>query len=156
MDDSLDSEIRAVLGGCAGLDAWSKIELGPRPEEPRAAELWLQHAAGFVIFKDAWEYAVAKIPAGLSSEARTAALQAVDDAVYGMMMIADGVSGSMHNDAHEVRVRLRAELLHYDDAKTDELIESLDLFDGDGVCMGFHFWREGDFGSSPVAAPRQN
>lgn len=32
------------------------------------------------------------------------------------------------------------------------IIEQMDLRDGDGVCMGFHSWKEGNFGTDPVAA----
>ena len=35
------------------------------PTEPRARELWLQHAAGFIIFEDVRRYAMERIdPAG--------------------------------------------------------------------------------------------
>jgi hypothetical protein len=36
--------------------------------------------------------------------------------------------------------------LHHD----GQLVESLDLRDGDGMCMGYHGWIDGDFGSDPV------
>lgn len=30
-----------------------------------------------------------------------------------------------------------------------EAIRELDLFEGDGMCVGYHGWMEGDFGENP-------
>jgi hypothetical protein len=35
------------------------------------------------------------------------------------------------------------------------LIDEIDLQDGDGMCMGIHGWREGDFGEHPPAIVRE-
>lgn len=61
---------------------WEHELVGP-PSKPRALELWLQHAAGFILFES-----------------------------------------------------------------------ELDLRQGDGMCIGYHGWREGDFGKHPIAVPR--
>jgi hypothetical protein len=29
-------------------------------------------------------------------------------------------------------------------------LERLELFHGDGMCMGFHSWLDGDFGEDPI------
>jgi len=68
-------------------------ELAPPPTEPRRRELWLQQAAGFILFEDARSYVRDRIEPGLDGPARQAAERAIDDAFYGLMMIVDGVTG---------------------------------------------------------------
>jgi hypothetical protein len=36
------------------------------------------------------------------------------------------------------------------DGDSQQTISDCDLADGDGMCMGFHGWRDGDFGQNPV------
>jgi hypothetical protein len=66
------------------------------------------------------------------------------------MMVLDGVSGNLANAKHPVRFQTRVCL----ESSSDELIAVVDLFEGDGMCMGFHSWREGDFGEDPVAVSK--
>lgn len=129
------------------------FELGPVPTDRRARELWLQHAAGFILFEDARAYAVSQIDPALKDEAKAAARKAVDDALYGLMMIIDGVSGGLQNDEHRVSLDVVVRLDRHDSAR-EAPVDSVHLFHGDGMCMGFHGWREGDFGSSVVAKRR--
>jgi hypothetical protein len=127
----------------------SDFLLGPTPDSPRARELWLQHAAGFILFEDARGYAVAALPADLEPSARAVALKAIDDALYGLMMVIDGVTGGLCDPERLVRFDARVTLAeHGQDTAT------VRLADGDGMCMGFHGWREGDFGEAPVAIRR--
>ena len=122
--------------------------LSPPPEEERQLQLWMQHAAGFIVFEDVRKYAQDGLDSSLSNEARHAALKAIDDAVYGMMMVFDGISGGLQNQEHRVHLEAAVELT---DLKTNELISKMKLADGDGMCMGFHGWCEGDFGKhAPV------
>jgi hypothetical protein len=125
--------------------------LGPAPSPDRHRELWLQQAAGFILFEDMRGYAIEQLDPGLDETARKAALKAIDDTVYGLVMVLDGVSGSLSNAEHSVRLQAKVCL----ESKSDGLIASVDLFHGDGMCMGFHFWREGDFGKDPVAVLKQ-
>ncbi len=105
----------------------------------------MQHCAGFILFRDVRDYAIRAMDAGLSEDARAAAVKAIDDALYGMMMVADGVTGSLRNNAHSVRVHVSVQLL-----EGRKVVQSLDLADGDGACMGFHGWKDGDFGEDAV------
>jgi hypothetical protein len=116
-------------------------------------ELWMNHAAGFVLFEDVRGYARSVLPIDLDAATRAVAHEAIDHAVYGLMMVIDGIPGQFGNDAHDFRLRVVAQLA----AKgTDDVIESLDLFhDGEGMTMGFHGWVEGDFGEAPVTAGRR-
>lgn len=124
----------------------SDHKLSERPADARERELWLQHAAGFILFRDMREYALRQIDSSLSGEARIAAEKGIDDAVYGLMMILDGVTGGLANDSQQIRFRGIVELIG---DHSDEPIEVMDLFDGDGMCMGYHWWRDNDFGKNP-------
>jgi hypothetical protein len=129
----------------------SDFFLGPVPTSDRHRELWLQHVAGFILFEDMRGYAIDRLDPSLEETARKAALKAIDDTVYGLMMVLDGVSGSLANAQHAVRLQTKVCL----ESSSDELIALVDLFDGDGMSMGFHSWREGDFGEDPVAVLKQ-
>jgi hypothetical protein len=122
------------------------FELSEPPGDSRKRELWLQHAIGFIIFQDIREYALAQVDPSLNDDAKAAATNAINDAIYGLMMVLDGVTGVLANESQCVKLRVIAELV---DANEDNVIESLDLIDGDGMCMGFHGWIENDFGDSP-------
>jgi hypothetical protein len=128
----------------------SDFELAMPPSGVRERELWLQHAAGFIVFEDARRYALARLDPTLDDRAREAAARAIDDSLYGVMMIADGVTGALRSEEHRVQLRLTVELSGLVDGK-ETVEQRLDLRDGDGVCMGFHGWRGGDFGSAPIA-----
>ena len=125
----------------------SDFFLGSAPAPDRHRELWLQHAAGFILFEDMRGYAVNQLDPSLDETARTAALKAIDDTVYGLMMVLDGVTGGLANAEHSVHLQTKVCL----ESSSDELIACVDLFHGDGMCMGYHMWRQGDFGEDPVA-----
>lgn len=61
------------------------------PIDERERELWIQHAAGLIIFEDGRNYAIEQL----------------------------------------------------------EAVTEINLADGDGMCMGFHGWKEGVFGVCP-------
>jgi len=48
-------------------------------------------------FEDVRRYAIERIDPQLSADARAAAEKGIDDAVYGLMMIIDGVTGGISN-----------------------------------------------------------
>jgi hypothetical protein len=122
--------------------------LAPPPPAGRTRELWLQHAAGAILFADVRDYARSRLDPKLGPEARDAAIKAIDDALYSVMMVADGVTGGLANATHRVALSVSVRL----EAK-GKVVERLDLSDGDGVCMAFHGWKDGDFGASPVLEP---
>ena len=130
----------------------SELELQPCPEEPRPLELWLQHAAGRIVFEDVRSYALERIGPQLSADARAAAEKAIDDAVYGLMMVIDGVSGRIANDTHAVELSVAVKLSN---RKSDDVIAEMNLMQGDGMCMGYHRWVDGDFGEHVVAISRE-
>ena len=124
------------------------FELAPLPPPGRGRNLWLQHAAGFILFEDVRNYARQKIAPGLDEPARAAALKAIDDALYGLMMVIDGVADPLSNAEHAVRLAVTVRVDETSGAEKPVL--QFNLADGDGMCMGFHGWREGDFGENPV------
>ena len=134
--------------------ATCQYELVDPPSEPRARELWLQHAAGFILIEDIRRYAMGRIEPGLSAEAIAATKKGIDDAVYGLMMVIDGVSGRISNEKHDVFIDFVVRLAKHQDSKTDRVESEADLRHGDGMCMGYHGWLEGDYGKHPVAVAR--
>ena len=65
------------------------FKLTKPPVEDRSRELWLQHAAGFILFEDMRNYAIKQIPANTDEKTREQIINRIDDAVYGLMMIMD-------------------------------------------------------------------
>lgn len=126
----------------------SEHKLADAPAEPRARELWLQHAAGFILFEDVRRYAMENIDPALTGKARGAAQKGIDDAIYGLMMVIDGVSGGLSNAKRTVYIDFIVRLATQGN---EEKVESeVDLRRGDGMCMGYHGWLKGDFGKNPV------
>jgi hypothetical protein len=132
----------------------SDFELASPPSDADKRQLWLQQAAGFILFEDARQYALARIDPTLNDAAKDTARRAIDDALYGVMMIIDGVAGALRGPEMSVELRVLARLVSRVDGRR-EVLEELDLQDGDEMCMGYHAWREGDFGTTAVAKRHQ-
>jgi hypothetical protein len=131
--------------------ASSQHKLVDPPAEQRARELWLQHAAGFILFADVRRYATEKIDPALTDETRAAVQKGIDDAVYGLMMVIDGVTGGILNANHTVYIDFIVRLATRSDSIAGGVLSEVNLREGDGMCMGYHGWLEGDFGKDPVA-----
>jgi len=64
-------------------------------------------------------------------------------------MILDGVSGSLENSNYTVCFENKVQLL--DNTKEPpEIVDQVNLLEGDGMCVGFHGWLEGDYGEDRV------
>ena len=126
----------------------SDFILGPLPTSERRRKPWIQHAIGFILFEDVRGWAIQCLDPNLDETARAAALRAINDTVAGLMMVIDGVSGALRNSDYLVHLQTKACLTR---AESGEVTYSLDLMKGDGFCMGYHGWLEGDFGKDPVA-----
>jgi hypothetical protein len=125
----------------------SDFVLAPPPTSERRRELWIQHTVGFILFEDVRGWAMQRLDPNLDATAKAAALQAINDTVYGLMMVIDGVSGGLRNSEYSVHLQTKACLKR---TGSDGVTYSLDLNDGDGFCMAYHGWLEGDFGDDPV------
>jgi hypothetical protein len=122
------------------------------PNEERSRELWLQHAAGFILFQDIRKYAIDRIPGNTDDNIKELIVKGIDDAVYGLMMIMDGVTGQLENDQYAVSIESIIKLKSQGDT-----IQEINTLDGDGMCMGFHGWKENDFGDPyPVEEEHQD
>jgi hypothetical protein len=120
--------------------------LATPPSDPRAFELWLQHAAGWVLFEQVRTYARDNIDPGLDPAARRAVEKGIDDAVFGLMRTIEGVPRSLQNETHYVDIEVFVRLARIDGGPAPRI----NLREGDGMCMGYHGWLEGDFGEDPI------
>jgi hypothetical protein len=82
--------------------------LATAPTDPRSRELWLQHGAGFILFQDIREYAITRLDPSLDEPARAAAIKGINDAVYGLMMVIDGVSGRLGDGTRTLELDVTA------------------------------------------------
>lgn len=122
------------------------------PKEERSRELWLQHAAGFILFQDIRQYAIDRIPDNTNDNTKELIVKGIDDALYGLMMIMDGVTGNLENDQYTVSIESIIKL-----KSQDGTVQEINTLDGDGMCMGFHGWKENDFGDPyPVEEEQQD
>lgn len=119
--------------------------LSTPPKNIETRELWMENAAGFIIMEDIMKYAISRIPDGTDQETRVKIKAGIEDAIYGLCMMMDGVSGTLQNDEYSLRIQHKI-LLEY----KDSTLEEIDTLDGDGMCMGLHSWLEGDFGNEPI------
>jgi hypothetical protein len=129
-------------------------ELVDPPGEERARELWLQHAAGFILFEDVRRYAMERVDPALPDDVRAAVQKGIDDAVYGLMMVVEGVTGGLSNAGHGVCIDFIARLVGRGDSASRGVLSEINLREGDGMCMGFHGWIDGNFGEYPVSVPK--
>lgn len=121
------------------------FKLTTPPTDERARELWLQHAAGFIVFEDIRKYALEQIPANIDDTTKKLVEKGIDDAVYGLMMIMDGVTGSLSNEEYVVTLENNIKL-----ERNGETIQVINTLEGDGMCMGFHGWKDNDFGEGEI------
>ncbi len=119
--------------------------LASPPEEDQKRELWLQHAAGMILFQNMKTHAIDGISDNTSEETRKKIIKGIDDSIYGLMMMMDGVCGTLENEEYLVRIDSKIIL-----QKKGETVLEINTMDSDGMCMGFHGWKENDFGEDPV------
>jgi len=127
--------------------AFRDFELAKPPSSRRARELWLQHAAGFILFEKVRAAGLATLESDATPTTRSAVELAVNKTLYALMMQIDGVASGLSGYGHELSLSFGVEL-----RKGDAVVDKLDLFDGDGMCMGYHSWMDGDFGTDPVVS----
>jgi hypothetical protein len=138
-DENRDASMRAQSA------AFRDFPLGEPPTEPRSLEVWMQHAAGFSLFQKVRSAGLATLDDKDSDVVREAVKLAVDATIYALMMQIDGVSGCLGGGDRELDLKFGVEL-----RAGDSTVAEMDLRDGDGMCMGFHGWCDGDFGEHPI------
>lgn len=123
--------------------------LAEPPSDTRRRELWLQHAAGLILLDGVRNYAVDNLDRDLSESEKAAAVAGIEDALYGLMMVIDGVPAPLQRDELRVELGFSVRLV-----RAGNVEHEIDLFEeGDGMCMGFHYWTANDFGDDPVVEP---
>ena len=128
-----------------------KPSLTDPPPPGRDRHLWLNHAAGYLLMRDIRDYATSSIDSSLSAAEEAAARKAIDDTMYGLMMLLDGVPEPFRNKDLELSFEPRFVLRSVGE---DAPLETLDRKDFEGFCMGFWYWQDGDFGEYPVTTDR--
>src|SRR5262249_1430498 len=138
-DENGDASLRAQSA------AFRDFPLGEPPKESRGLEVWMQHAAGFVLFEKVRASGLATLDERASDAVRAAVELAVDATMYALMMQIDGVSGGLRGANRELELKFGVEL-----RKNNSTVAQVDLRNGDGMCMGFHMWCDGDFGEVAI------
>lgn len=104
------------------------------------------HTFGRHLMAAARDYAFERIPASATAKERELAEKAALDAIYGMMMLLDGVAVSKIDKTHTASYVLLSRIFA---TGKSQPVEEFELApDGDGLCMGFHDWIEDDFGNT--------
>ena len=125
------------------MSTWN-LPLADPPTEPRQRELWLQHVAGYILMHDVRAQARERAPGGGDG---------IDAALWALMTLIDGVTGAMHTERWEVRLRTHVHLVRRG-PDGEEIVQDIDLSRGDGMGMGFAGWLEGDWGKTPILMDR--
>ena len=102
---------------------------------------WVEMANHFGrdLMAAARDHAFGQIPADASREVKAVAKKAAMDAIYGMLMLLDGVAGTGIDEENSVQYALSARVLsRCEDGRKLEEIELAP--EGDGLCMGFSDW----------------
>jgi hypothetical protein len=122
----------------------NELDIGPLPEDAHARLIHLSNVLGRVLFDSvrnpARERAQA-MPEGVRREAE----MLVDDVLYGVAQILDGVTRPIGNDRLDMQLVISARLRYKGSGEVGEVVELGP--NGEGLCMGFAGWVEGDFGS---------
>ncbi len=117
------------------------------PTSPHSRWVQVGNTFGRHLMAAAKEYAFDRISESVPAADREIAQRAALDAIYGMMMLLDGVADSEIDAAHRVEYVLLAHVREI--TESYDTVEEFELApDGDGLCIGFHGWVEGDFGKS--------
>jgi hypothetical protein len=112
----------------------------------------MQHAAGFIIMENIRAAAIRQLDPHFDEAIRQVAIDAINTTVYELMSLIDGVSLGLRNAEYQIDLRMIAQWYRRAEPQ-DVLLEQLDLREGDGMCMGFHGWMDGDYGDHPVVEP---
>jgi hypothetical protein len=116
------------------------------PREEHARWIMAGNTFGRHLMAASREYALERIPKLATSKERELAEKAVLDAIYGVMMLLDGVSDSRIDKDHVAAYVLLSRIFA---SGQSEPVEQFELApDGDGLCMGFHGWVADDFGNA--------
>jgi hypothetical protein len=123
-----------------------EMDIGPLSSDAHDRLIHLSNVFGRVLFDTARDPARERASA-LPEASREEVLALVDDLLYAVVQVLDGVTRPIGNDHLSMEIVASARLR---DKTTGEVSEVVELGpDGEGLGMGFAGWVEGDFGSMP-------
>ena len=114
------------------------------PSEEHARWIRAGNTFGRHLMAAARDYAFKLIPKDALAAQRELAEKAALDAIYGVMMLLDGVARTPIDDRHRAEYVLSVRVLRESEGPPVEEFELAP--EGDGLCMGFHGWVAGNFG----------
>ncbi|MFC4701730.1 hypothetical protein ACFO4O_16360 [Glaciecola siphonariae] len=106
---------------------------------------WLDaaHSFGYHLFKQMRADRIAALPIQLSNSEREVAIKAIDDTIYTFMMMFDGIYKFDIDNDHSAEYALIQRIRD----NNDDVVSEIELApDGDELTIGFHGWKENDFG----------
>ncbi len=103
------------------------------------------HTFGHLLMTHARDDALQQLPETTGAEARDIAAKAVNDALYNVMMILEGVAGVQIGGDRSLEFALVARVRESE--QPYRIVEEFELAPNgeEPACMGFHLWKDGDF-----------
>lgn len=114
------------------------------PEDSSERCLWMQSMTGLMLMTRVRQSVITDLPADLGDVARAAACKAVDDTLYSLMMLVDGIFAPVRDTAGKIgfEVDLVGRLV---EPETGRVLHTESLHDGEGACAWLVGWLEGDY-----------
>lgn len=118
------------------------------PEDPQERSLWMQEMTGLMQMTRVRQSVINDLPDDLSAVARAAACKAVDDTLYSLMMLVDGIFAPVRDAADKIGfdVDIVGKLV---EPGTGRVLHTESLHDGEGACTWLVGWLEDDYGDLP-------
>jgi hypothetical protein len=124
----------------------TRFDIGQVPEDAHARLIYLSNAFGRLLFETARAQAREEA-SSLPDPLQTQLQELLDAQLYAVLQILDGITVPIGNDRINLEFVLKARLR---ERENGEVFEEVELGpDGEGLCMGFQGWVEGDFGAVP-------
>jgi hypothetical protein len=125
------------------------FDVGPIPEDAHARLIHLSNAFGRLLFETV-RASTREAATSIPDTRQTQLDELLDAQLYAVLQLIDGVTVPIGNDRIRVEFVLKARLR---ERENDKVIEEVELGpDGEGLCMGYHGWVDGDFGGRARAA----
>jgi hypothetical protein len=114
------------------------------PKEQHARWIKFGHTFGRHLMESARDYAFQRIDPSASAKSRALAEKAALDAIYGVLMLFDGIPLNKIGPSHAIDYALLARVREHPDG--DNPVEVVELAPrGDGLCVGYHMWVDGEY-----------
>lgn len=131
--------------------ATDDYDLVPPPDDPGGYGLWLQNAAGFILFEEVRRAACKGIDPSLPADVRAHVEAGIDSAMFYLLRTVKD-HGSLWNGSEGVELVMVARHVRaVPGSEEDEVLAFSDVAEPEEVLWLVHDWREGDFGEAAVA-----